>query len=313
MRNRTFSGICFAVLSVLILATTVWAIKVTLFMDTDTFIRRAKDILIVEVIKVPDGDSQSHRDGLYPVDINILMTLKGDKAKGNATLATIYPVEKGKRYLVSSLGGSAFGTDLLAVPELSVVPLPANLELKTLEGKALNEQVSLIFQQRLAEIVSAQKKLADERTLLEKAAAPPNQPLNARPTPIPVNNLWTAGVSSPSGYVLQGVLGKPIGTYMRIEGVRQQEDMTSGVQTIEVKKVDGQILEHPVSIWVCNLDLKGQTPYTLRGFESIEMIGSPPDPEHPDKTMPQAGFQIRSIFVATEIIAPQGEKLREKK
>lgn len=156
-------------LLVLIMATAAWAIKISLFVDTDTFLARAKDIVIADVLDLPVDGGRGQDDGLYPVAINLVMTLKGQRPNGKATLATIYPVEKGHRYLVSSLGGSAYDTDLLAVPELSLVPVPADLKLQDLAGKSLKEQVALVFQHRLAEVEAAQKKLAEERSLLEKA------------------------------------------------------------------------------------------------------------------------------------------------
>jgi len=155
-----------------VMATAAWATKITPFIDTGTLIERAKDIVIVEVTGASVADTAAFHDGMFAVDIEILMPLKGDKAKGRATLATIYPVEKGKRYLISSLGGSAFGTDLLATAELSQVLLGEGLKLKSLEEKPLKEQVSLVFQWRLFEVTVAQKSLARERALLEKAGAP---------------------------------------------------------------------------------------------------------------------------------------------
>ena len=171
-KRKSFVGPVWVGLAVLALAVTAWAIKITLFMDTDTFIKRAQDIVIVEVTGVPDPDSRVQFEGLHPVDIEILMPLKGEKAIGKTTMATIYPVEKGKRYMVSSLGGSAFGTDLLAVPELSLVALPDSMELKGLAGKSVKEQVSSVFQARLVEVKTEQIRLADERLLLEKAVEP---------------------------------------------------------------------------------------------------------------------------------------------
>ena len=186
MRNQTLTTSLLGGLLVLVLATSSWGVPITLFMDTDTFLKRAKDIVIVEVTDISAAKSEGRIDGFYPVDINILMTLKGDKAKGKAILATIYPVEKGKRYLVSSLGGSAFGTDLLALPELSVIPLSAYLDLKTFEGKPLKEQVSLGFKERLDDVIVAQKALAKERALLEKGVEPPHGLWAALTVPEPV-------------------------------------------------------------------------------------------------------------------------------
>ena len=42
-------------------------------------------------------------------------------------------------------------------------------DLERFTGKSLKEQVSMIFERRLAEVKAAQKQLAEERGLLEKA------------------------------------------------------------------------------------------------------------------------------------------------
>jgi hypothetical protein len=153
----------------LALASTLYAIKISLFVDTDSLIERCSDIVIVEVTGASVENTNRYDDGFYAVDVDVIMALKGNKAKGQTKLATIYPVEHGQRYLVSSLGGSAFGTDLLAVPELSLVRLPSELKLESLEGKPLKEQVTLIFKKRLEDVVREQAVLAHERTLLERA------------------------------------------------------------------------------------------------------------------------------------------------
>ena len=140
-----------------------------MFTDTDTLIERAKDMVIVELTGATVSDTGKFHDGLYSVDVELIKTLKGDKAQDKTVLATIYPTEHGKRYLVSSFGGSALGTDLLAVPELSLVPLSDGLKLEQLEGKPLKEQVLLIFKKRLEDVVATQKQLATERRLLERA------------------------------------------------------------------------------------------------------------------------------------------------
>jgi hypothetical protein len=152
------------------------AIKITLFTDTNTFVQRAQDIWIAKCLgPVPDG--ANYDDGLYPVDVEVVSVLKGAKKaadaqkRAKAQIATIYPMEAGKIYLLTSLGGSAFGTDFLAVPELSVVELPSNFRVDELNGKTLVEQVQAVFAARRLENERQQRWLVEEKKLLDKAVA----------------------------------------------------------------------------------------------------------------------------------------------
>ena len=150
------------------------AIKVTLFTDTATFIERAQHIVIAKCLRpVPDG--RSYDDGLYPVDVQVLSVLKGPKNKsmkpGKAKIATIYTMEEGKTYLLASMGGSAFGTQFLAVPELSVVEVSSNFQLDDLKGKTLKEQVQALFAARRQEIDRRQSLLEEEKKKLDKAVS----------------------------------------------------------------------------------------------------------------------------------------------
>jgi hypothetical protein len=146
------------------------AIKITGFIDIDTFVSRAKDIVIAKCLgPVPDG--RSFDDGFYPVDVQVVSVIKGAKKLGKAKIATIYPMEAGKTYLLTSLGGSAFGTDLLAVPELSVVELPPSFRLDDLEGKRVSEQVQALFAARRQENERQQRLLKVEMKLLDKAVS----------------------------------------------------------------------------------------------------------------------------------------------
>ena len=146
------------------------AITITLFTDTDTFVQRARDIVIAKCTgPVPDG--RNYEDGLYPVDVQIVTVLKGAKKPGKATIATIYPMEAGKIYLLTSLGGSAYGTDFLAVPELAVVELPHNFRLDDLKGRKVGEQVQAVFAARRQEIERQQRLLEEQKKLLDKAVS----------------------------------------------------------------------------------------------------------------------------------------------
>jgi hypothetical protein len=154
----------------LLMTAAAQAIKITAFTDTDTFVKRAQDIVIAKCTgPVPDRDK--YEDGLYPVDVEIVTVLKGAKKPGKATIATIYPTEAGKTYLLTSLGGSAYGTDFLAVPQLAVVELPAKFRLDDLKGKTVREQVQAVFVARRQENERQQQLLKDEKTLLDKAVS----------------------------------------------------------------------------------------------------------------------------------------------
>jgi len=145
------------------------AMKITLFMDTDTYIKRAHDIVLAECISIPEGGPEMHHDGLHLVEVAIVKVLKGSKQTGRGRIAMIYRMEVGRVYLLSSLGGSAYGTDFLALPELAVVPLPTNLNVGELEGKGLKEQVQYIFSRHLSEVETELEPLLKEKALLEKS------------------------------------------------------------------------------------------------------------------------------------------------
>jgi hypothetical protein len=155
------------------------AIKVTLFTDTGTFVRRAKDIVIAKCLgPVPEGGK--YAEGLYPVDVEVVSILKAArkegkggfaKKPGKGKIATIYPMTAGKTYLLTSLGGSAYGTDFLAIPELAVVELPPHFRLGALKGKTVVEQVRIIFSARRQEIARQRRLLEQEKKLLDKAVS----------------------------------------------------------------------------------------------------------------------------------------------
>ena len=151
----------------------VHAVPISLFSDTDTFIERAEDIVIVKCVSVPkDGGIEFH-DGLCPAEVEVQKTIKGKRAPGPLTVATIYPMKPGVQYLLASSGGMAFNTDFLSLAELSVVTLPANASLKELEGKTTKQQVQMAFawnlhevEQKLAPLLADQEKL--QRSLKDR-------------------------------------------------------------------------------------------------------------------------------------------------
>jgi len=163
-----------------------FAIIVSTFEDADTLVRRAKDIVVADCVSIPtnrpslrDGHwvTVELRDGMYKSEVHIVRTLKGDKRPGNQIIATIYRMTPRKRYLLYSLGGQVGesggipGTDFLAVPRLSVVEIPPDFDLKTLEGKELKEQVQCILSRHLFEVEGQLAPLLEEKAHLEKVLA----------------------------------------------------------------------------------------------------------------------------------------------
>lgn len=145
------------------------AIRITPFSDLDRYLECGQDIVIAKAVSMPAierGDS----DGLHLVEVEVLRTLKGTNQPGKLTVATIYPMREGSRYLLYSPGGSFRGSSFLAVPELSVVELPAHLNLRQLDRKSVREQIASLFELRLGESKRLLAELEHERVLLEKAS-----------------------------------------------------------------------------------------------------------------------------------------------
>ncbi len=154
-------------LCVLLIASVTFAIKITLFMDTATFAERAQDIIIAACDRpVPEKD---YGDGLHPVGVTVRNVLKGKSPVGPMKIATIYPMQAGRIYLLTSLGGSVDGITFLAVPELSVVEIPVAFDLSLLKDKTLVEQLNSIFAARKAEVDRRQQELKREADLLQMA------------------------------------------------------------------------------------------------------------------------------------------------
>ena len=154
-------------------ATPCWAVMVTLFQNTDTFLERARDIVVVRVLELPKNGIIGWADGIYPAETEIVQVWKGGKKPGKHRIATIYPMAVGSLYLISSLGGSAHGTDLLAIPELSVIPLPPHADLHSLESGTLRERFLRLIEWRKEEVAQERKTLEKENQLLESAAPTP--------------------------------------------------------------------------------------------------------------------------------------------
>jgi hypothetical protein len=148
------------------------AIPITAFVDVDTFVERAQHIIVAKCVG-PVHNAEEADDGLYAVHVDMIAVVKGpknpDMKLGKTRIATIYPMETGKRYLLMNMGGSTLGTNFHAIPELSVVELPPNFQLDALKGKSMADQVRTVFAARRHEIERQQRLLKQEKALLDQA------------------------------------------------------------------------------------------------------------------------------------------------
>lgn len=157
-----------AVAAVLVCAS-VQAVPITLFTDVDTYLDRAQDVVIAKCVSVPEAGAAYFDDGLYPATVEVITALKGDLKAGRTTVATIYPMNPGVMYLLANSGGMALGTTFLALPELSVVPIPENFDIAALQGKKVKKQVQMILARYLFDIEQKLAPLRHTEGLLQKA------------------------------------------------------------------------------------------------------------------------------------------------
>jgi hypothetical protein len=93
-----------------------------------------------------------------------------------------------------------------------------------------------------------------------------------------------------------GSLGKPLGTYIRIEGVVPDKEIMMS-NPIEVRKVNGVELSSPVLIEMhCEGKLEKGKHYVFRGYESGGMVSSPDDPENRSAGQPQQPYHFAVWF-----------------
>jgi hypothetical protein len=111
-----------------------------------------------------------------------------------------------------------------------------------------------------------------------------------------------------------GRLGHPLGTYLRIEGIRIEGPKYAG-RTLLVDALNGKKLETPIDIAIENVDsLPKDTRCILRGYEMGQMVGTPPAVEQAAKeegkdiSQPQAGWKFYRYFIVTSVVEPKDLK-----
>jgi hypothetical protein len=93
-----------------------------------------------------------------------------------------------------------------------------------------------------------------------------------------------------------GSLGKPLGTWIRIEGVVPSKAVMMA-NPFEVRKVNGVELTTPVLIEMkCDGKLKPGGRYVFRGYETGAMESTPTDPENPSAGQPQQSYHFGVWF-----------------
>jgi hypothetical protein len=169
-----------AVILFVLVPTMAWAIPVVPTMDTPTFVVKATDLLVVECLN-RDVKGGGKNDGLTLIEVEVLMVLKGERKVGKAKLATIgQRMEKGRRYLLASFGGSAFDTGFLAQSDQAVVELPPEFDLKSPDfaSDKLQYRVQRIFDARRAQVNRLILQLQQEKAVLDRTAEHPGAPKN---------------------------------------------------------------------------------------------------------------------------------------
>lgn len=106
-----------------------------------------------------------------------------------------------------------------------------------------------------------------------------------------------------------GILGYTIGTYLTIQGVREEHG-TLGRQSFLVDKIGDYRLDKPVGIWIENVDLPKGIRCILKGYESGDWIGTPENVLlATGAPPPQCAWQFHFYFLATSVVEPTNLKL----
>ncbi len=100
--------------------------------------------------------------------------------------------------------------------------------------------------------------------------------------------------------VIIGEFGSRLGAYFTIEGHRV-EGFKFGGKTLQVDAINGSKTDKNILIVIENLDLDRDKQYKLRGYETGEMTGAPPDKENHAASAVQQGYAFRSTFHVAEV------------
>ena len=133
--------------------------------------------------------------------------------------------------------------------------------------------------------------------LLARAQKRPTSPSRSHhPTTFPY---WQVGHQ----VQILGAFGRPIGTYLRLEGKRvgrSQYPTKSGPGNVLVQRVNGTTLSSPMTVWSDQArSLPVDTSCLVEGYETGEMVGVPPDVlAHTGGAAPQAVWNFHVHFIS---------------
>jgi hypothetical protein len=150
----------------LLLAGSATGIPVVPFIDTPSWVNRAKDIVLAEALTDALGPGT---DGVAPYDVRVLRIIKGERKLGNLRVGTS-GLQKGRIYMLTGFGGVVDNMDFITNGELAIVELPPQFETGTLKGKTATQQVQSILDARRAWVAARLRVLQAEKTLLDRTA-----------------------------------------------------------------------------------------------------------------------------------------------
>jgi hypothetical protein len=109
---------------------------------------------------------------------------------------------------------------------------------------------------------------------------------------VPVKDIGTK-------FIIEGELGKPLGTFLNIEGVKHPGPLKGSA--FDVDTIDGVKIEKPLIIGIQgDTEMDAGVRYTLRGYESGAMESSPMDPLKQYSSQPQQSYHFAHWFQVTE-------------
>jgi uncharacterized protein (TIGR03067 family) len=150
--------------AVLLVVGTAAAIPIMPFIDTSSWVAKAKDIVLAEALSEALGPGE---DGIAPHDVKVVAVIKGERKLGRLRVGTS-GLEIGRSYMLTGFGGVVDKIDFITNGELAAIELPPGFDIGTLKGTAV-QQVQLILDARRAWVEGQLRVLKAEKVLLDRA------------------------------------------------------------------------------------------------------------------------------------------------
>ena len=142
-----------------------------LIVDAESYVERAEDIVIGRFTGKRHWTGTSNRypssDAIPEADFEIVRVLKGSRPKARTRVACYGPLEKSGLYLLQNGGGKTEQSSFVAIDQLSVVKIPPNFDLSTLDRQEAHHQVRTIFAARKSQIEQLKANLERQLRLLQ--------------------------------------------------------------------------------------------------------------------------------------------------